>query len=218
MLPDFEPQDIKLPDAKPAVVVEDVKTQEEAVVVAEETAAETTPEAPGAKTNSTLLLQALKEEREKRKAADAEVARLKANPSPQHFDLDDASLSDEGRSIKAIAVEALSTVATLREELETSRVLSTYPQLKDKTTEFESYRADYPGVPMEKVAKLYLAENELLEGVKPARKGLEVPTGGSKVAQPTGHTKSEVAALMQGDPRKLQRMLLKGELDPDKIR
>ena len=170
--------------------------------------------APAVKTPSNELLAALKEERAKRKEVEQKLKTLET--SSQSFDLDDDALSDEGRVLKRQIETLQSQLGTVTSSLEQERVFAEFPQLKEKASEFDTFKADYPGVPMGKIAKLYLAENDLLNPPR-VRKGLERPTGGARVAEPSGTSAAEIDRLMKNEPKKFARMLQNGEIDVDKI-
>ena len=170
--------------------------------------------APAVKTPSNELLAALKEERAKRKEVEQKLKTLET--SSQSFDLDDDALSDEGRVLKRQIETLQGQLGTVTSNLEQERVFAEFPQLKEKASEFDTFKADYPGVPMGKIAKLYLAENDLLNPPR-VRKGLERPTGGARVAEPSGTSAAEIDRLMKNEPKKFARMLQNGEIDVDKI-
>lgn len=222
-----EPRSDMMPPNDPSGMIEtssitvggDVKPATPAPVVLEETPVSLPPaphvEVPkGSKTPEPLLYKSLSEERTKRQALERELAELKA--SSQSYDPSDDVLSDEGRALKKMIVEGNIKIATLESQLSNERIFGEYPQLKDKASEFDTFKADYPGVEVAKVAKLFLVENDLLG--KPSRKGLERSTGGPKTATPSGTPAAEIDRLMKDEPKKFARMLQRGEIDVDNIR
>ena len=91
-------------------------------------------------------------------------------------------------------------------------VLIAHPILKEKWDEFEEFRSDpeNKGMNLRTAAKAYLVENGLIDV---PRKGLESPTGGSKVAPASGTmTAQEAENLMKNDFKKYQELIRKGQL------
>ena len=216
-----EPRNDMFPDESQTIsdVTIDVPIEVKAPIIEDEKVPESVP--TPVKTPSNELLAALKEERAKRKGAEADKTALEQKlkeleSSSQSFDLDDESLSEEGKVLKRQIESLQGQLGSVTENLEKERVFAVFPQLKEKASEFDTFKADYPGVPMEKIAKLYLAENDLLYPQKP-RKGLERPTGGAKVAEPSGTSAAEIDRLMKNEPKKFERMLRSGEIDVNRI-
>ncbi len=217
-----EPRQDMLPPDDPSGIIETgndskvIKTTP-APVVTEETPVVLSPEPkvepPGSKTPPHLLLSSLKEEREKRREAEKELAELKA--SSQSFDYSDVTLSDEGKALKKMIVERDLKLAEIENQLSNERIFNEFPQLKEKASEFDTFKADYPGVEVGKVAKLFLVENDLMD--KKSRKGLEKSTGGSKAQTPSGIPAAEIDRLMKDEPKKFARMIRDGSIDPDRI-
>ncbi len=158
---------------------------------------------PGEKTDPNLLLESLQNERDKRrekedriKELEQELTLAKRTTEPTE------AFSDEGKLLQK-------QIVSLKDELALKDVSAQYPALKDKSKEFEEFRKDYPGVSLEKSAKLFLAENDLLETPK-TRIGLEKPSGGGRT-QPTGTTLKEFDEIRVTNPRKYREMLKAGK-------
>lgn len=175
-------------------------------VVTEPTIAEpvVTPQ-PGEKTDSALLLKSLQETRAKLKEKDDLIAQLQA---PQG-----EVVSDEGRVI-------LTRVETLERELNLNKnqaILTTlqskYPALKDKSSEFDDYLLNNPGVSMDMAAKAFLVDNDLF--TSQPRKGLEKSTGGTRAPQKVGLSIEEIDDLRVNNYRKYSDMVRKGEIKFD---
>lgn len=180
----------------------------EAEIVTETPIVETvvTPQ-PGEKTDSALLLKSLQEEREKRRLADAEVERLTALHNP------DDIVSDEGRAILGKLAPLQAEIATLKLR-ETMNILeASYPALKDKQAEFQTYLQENPGVRPEIAAKAFLVDHNLFEA--PARKGLENSTGGAREPQKTGMSAEDIDNLRNTNYRKFSDMVRKGQITFD---
>lgn len=186
-------------------VKEDVKTEVVAPVV------EAQPEPKGSKTPESNLYAALEEERRLRKEAEQRAKELEqTQPSDEVY-------SDEGKILKKEIGGLKAELESLREEREVEKVKSQFPALKDKSTEFDEFRKDYPRHKLENVAKLFMAEQGLLEDIQP-RKGLEKPTAGPKNAIPSGFSVEDVANLRRTNFKKYTELLMSGKLNPDDIK
>lgn len=178
---------------KTGVVTDTETITEEVTEVVEE------PVKPGEKTDSALLLKSLQEEREKRRLVEEKLLALE-NQSPENNDV----FSDEGKLLKQ-------EISSLREKIEVKELLDQYPAIKDKSAEFNEFRTEYPGIPVDKIAKIFLAEKGLLEPHAP-RKGLEKPSGGGK-SIPTGEmTTEEVSNLRNNNFRKYMSLVKEGKI------
>ncbi len=158
---------------------------------------ETPQEVAGSKTDSALLLESLREEREKRRELEQKLQEKELD-SPEVF-------SDEGKALQK-------QILALQEEIKLKDALAKFPALKDKTDEFAEFKKSYPGVGTDQVAKLFLSENNLIEAPAP-RKGLEKTTGGSRIAPKTGISKEDVESLRTTNFRKYMQMVKDGKLD-----
>lgn len=152
---------------------------------------ETTDE-PGTKTDPNLLLQSLQEERRKRREAEALLKEKLENPS------------EEGAQLQG-------QINALKDEIKLKDLVQTLPALKDKLEEFKDYLQDYPGMPMESVAKVFLLENGLLTPKAP-RKGLENQTGGTRTPIKTGMTEEDAADLRNTNYRKYAQLVREGKI------
>ena len=183
-----------------------VKPQEQEPVIPEDITQKPAPQS-GSKTDPNLLLKSLQEEREKRKLAEEELETLKSSNLS-----DEEVVSDEGR-ILAGKIKTLETsLDELRSESAKKDVLIANPILKEKWNEFEEFRSDpeNKGMNLRTAAKAFLVENGLIDV---PRKGLEKPTGGTKVPLPSGTmTAQEAENLMKNDFKKYQELIRKGQL------
>jgi hypothetical protein len=167
------------------------------------------------KTPSNELLAALKEEREKRRDLERELSELKGSKDRS---LPEGDMSDEGLALKQQIDELQKTINQMKLREELSQVLVSYPQLKDKQSEFEAYRAGKPEYDLKDAALLFITENNLTE-VKPSRKGLERPSGGSKTPNNTGQiSAADVDRIRSTQPRLFIQMVRDGRIDPDQIK
>lgn len=177
-----------------------VPTETEATdVIVEEEEGSTEPESTtqaGDKTEPNLLLKSLQEERAKRRELEKLLEATKVE--------DNSVYSDEGRMLKQ-------EINALNEKIALKEITESFPALKDKLAEFNEYKQDYQGVPMEKVAKLFLAENGLLEKIQ-VRKGLEKSSGGIKSQPQTGMSQEELADLRKNNGKKYYEMLKAGKI------
>lgn len=169
-----------------------------------------TPAVPGAQTPSENLLAALQQEREEKRLLKEENERLRN--APPALSQDDV-YSDEGKLILDKYVRPLSdTVTSLQEQLVLKDLMITHPELKDKMSEFDEFRKEYPRHKLENVAKLFLSEQGLLTGAEP-RKGLESQSGGGQrtPASPS-QTSDDIKALRETNPRKYTQLLKEGKI------
>ncbi len=152
----------------------------------------------GSKTPPNLLLESLQEEREKRRKAEQALIDY------QNTQGSDDVFSDEGKALQQ-------KIDSLNEKLELKEIREQFPVLKDKSSEFSEFRKDYPGIGLEKVAKLFISENNLVEA--PAtRKGLERSSGGGRIPVDTGQSEEDVAKIRTENPRKYREMLKEGKI------
>lgn len=196
-----------MPDSSPTVKEDDKPTPE----ILEGKEEEKAP--AGSKTPDTQLLAALKEEREQRKALQERIKQLE-NPTPASPE--EEVFSDEGKTLKKLLDQQNVEIRALKEEKEIEKVLSSFPDLRGATAEFNEFRASYPGVSLEKTAKLFLHEKGLLDA--PARKGLENPSGGSRTPSTTGLTQEDVKRLRETQPRRYQKMVMEGKIKAEDIK
>jgi hypothetical protein len=154
--------------------------------------------------------QALDEERRKRKELETQLKNIQITSVSSEIPAE--SLSDEGRLLQNKIEEQNKKIAMMIEEQNKERLFNKYPVLLDKEDEFNDFKLQYPGVPTDKVAKLFLSERNLLEN-KPPRKGLERPTSGPKSQREEVLTTQDVDRYMKGDEKKLQKMIMSGQLD-----
>lgn len=173
--------------------------KEPAEVISEEVAP---PVQAGDKTPPNLLLKSLQDERDKVKQLEEELEQLKSSTLPE-----DEVFSDEGKALKKQITALTEKINSIEEDKNLQLLYAQYPVLKEKSEEFKTFREGYPRTKMENVAKLYLAENGLLE---PVRKGLEKPTGGPRVPITSGMTADDVKTLRETDFKKYQELLSKG--------
>lgn len=181
-----------------------IVNQEEEVIVPQDPVEEVTPTdaPPGAKTDSALLLDSLQKERDKRRELERELEALKITPEPTT-----EYSSDEGQALK-------SEINSIKEKLALSELNGKYPQLKDKSSEFEDFRLnpENRGMSIATAAKAFLAENGLLNQPAPPRKGLESDTGGGRAPVKTGRTEEEIADLRTSNFRQYSKELRAGTL------
>lgn len=177
----------------------------------EETVPEETAPAAGSKTDPALLLQSLKEEREKRreterKLKEAEEKILSSTPTEEVY-------SDEGKTLMKEIQSLKSELSGYKTESTRKDVLREYPVLEDKWTEFNEYLAEpeNAGMALKTAAKAFLIENGL--SITTKRKGLEKPTGGDKTPKPQGYTFAQMKALRENDWDKYQKLNKEGAFD-----
>lgn len=172
---------------------------EEPVIEAPETVEEVTETAPqpGEKTDSALLLKSLQEERDRRRQLEQQLETIKSVPEVY---------SDEGEALRT-------QIRSLEEKYERKELQERYPQLKDKSYEFDEFRSnpENKGMSLATAAKAFLVEHDLLTQPTP-RKGLESPTGGSRAPVKTGRSEEEIAELRKNNFRQYMKELKNGTL------
>jgi hypothetical protein len=171
--------------------------------IVEETVEETpvTIQEPGSKTDSSLLLKSLQEEREKRRILEEELDILRSS-STEGYTEDDVA--------KQVAVLE-SRIKTFEEKEVIGELKTKFPALKDKMEEFNEFRKDYPKDRLEAVAKVFLAENNLL-GTPEPRKGLEKTSGGGRVIPQAGPTQEEIKTIRETNSRLYAKMVREGKI------
>lgn len=177
-------------------------------VIEAEPAEEVTEAAPpGAKTEPELLLKSLQEERDKRRELETELAKLKEVPDPLV-----EIYSEEGKALQAEIRQIKGALASSQTETKLSKLQNEFPALKDKEIEFKSFISDpeNTGISIERAAKLFLAENNLLQA--PARKGLEKPTGGVRAPTKVGMTPEEIDELRVSNFQEYSKRIRAGTL------
>lgn len=194
-------QDV-LPESSP-VGSEPAKTQEPK---AEATEAAKPDAIPGSKTPEANLLAALKEEREQRRHLEERIKQIEASaPSTP----EDEVFSDEGKVLKSHISTLESELKKLKEDRELESLYSAHPELRDTASEFSEFRIAYPGVPLDKQAKLFLVEKGL---VTTQRKGLERPSGGVKTAPQAEMSEEDLKRLREESPRKYLKLVTEGKI------
>lgn len=188
------------------------KTMDEPIVnapVIEEKVAEAVVEAPGSKTDSALLLESLQEEREKRRIAEKEKKELEEKLSTLQTNNEEV-FSDEGKALQRQILELDKKLSLKEKQEQLASVQSRYPQLKDKSAEFDKFREENGGLTIEQQAKVFLVENEMLETTQ--RKGLERASGGGRTVEKQGITQEDIATLRVNNPRKFRDMVKSGQI------
>lgn len=194
-----------LPDS-PQVAVEETKA--EPVVIPEEI--KPTPEAPkGTKTPEANLYAALEEERRKRKEAEEKLYSISSEPQVSE------AFSGEGKLLEKKINDLQGVIHSLQEKDVLSSVQSQYPQLRELSEEFNSFRSEFPQSKIENVAKLFLMEKGLLDA---PRKGLERQTTGGQGVTSDGLTAEEVSDLRKNNHRKYTELLMAGKIKLDELK
>lgn len=154
---------------------------------------------------SSQNFERLKKAEEEKEAFQRQLETLQTNV-PSNDDI----YSEEGQALKKQIEEQNATITALKEEREIEKVVSQFPILKDKQAEFDEFRKEYPRHKLENVAKLFLAENDLLET---KRKGLEKPSGGSHTPPSSGKMSADdVKRLRETNYKKYMEMLQNGQI------
>lgn len=157
----------------------------------------------GSQTPSENLYAALAEERRMRQVAEDKLKSLSTT------DLSEPEVvSDEAKLLKGHIDSLSAKISQMEEDKELESLFVRYPVLKENADKFKDFRlTEHPRAKIESAAKIYLAENGLLEG---RRVGLENPTGGTRAPVTTGMTADDVANLRKNNWKKYQELLSKG--------
>jgi len=162
----------------------------------------------GAQTPQENLYAALAEERQRRKEAEAKLNNI-ATEDPSEPDV----ISDEAKILKGHIDTLSAKISQMEEDKSIEKLCVEYPLLKENLDKFNDFRlAEHPRAKIESVAKIYLAENGLLES---RRVGLENPTGGGRAPVSKGMTSDDIANLRKNNWKKYQDLLSKGLLKMD---
>ena len=104
-----------------------------------------------------------------------------------------------------------SELSEIKQKLQKSEVIESYPILKETWQDFEEFRQlpDNKGMNMKTAAKSFLIEKGLLET---PRKGLEKLTGGGHEPISSGMKTEDIKRLRETDYRKYSEMIRKGQL------
>ena len=93
-----------------------------------------------------------------------------------------------------------------------TKVISDFPELKENETEFQDYCSRYPDYDISLLAKSFLHDK------KPAKIGLEAPTGGDKTSFHSGLTIEEVKRIRETDEKLFAKLVREGRIDAKKQR
>lgn len=132
-------------------------------------------------------------------------------------EIPEEAMSDEGKLLKDKIATLERTLNTFQEKATLSSVFNQYPALKDKQAEFDEFRSEYPGMALDKLAKVFVLEHGLVTPPAPKRIGLEKPTGGAKAPTKQGMSIEDVARIRTTQPRLYQKMLRDGRINPDTL-
>ncbi len=187
-------EDVNTPLESQEVEATTEEIVEESTVETEETTQE-----PGSKTESSLLLKSLQEEREKRRLLEEELNAIRSSE-----DLTDDEIRVELNRVKT-------QLHAITEDKALTDLQGKYPALKDKTEEFNEYRKDFPESKLDAAAKAFLAEKGLLQSVEP-RKGLEKSSGGGRTAPSQGLSADDITDLRTNNFRKYRQMVTEGKI------
>lgn len=140
-----------------------------------------------------------------KKALEAELEQLKkADLGSMGF----ASTDDTNRQLADLSAK----LAHMEDERRLETVYRTYPALADKRQEFDEYRSQYPSDKMDTVAKLFMAEQGMLDEV-PKRKGLEKAGGGKKTTPAqTGMNTEDIKRLRENNYKEYVKQVRSGKI------
>lgn len=146
---------------------------------------------------------------ERLKDAEKEKADLEAKLALLQTPPQDA-FSDEGKALQE-QIDELKKARELEIEQRTlSQLTEQHSALKDKSAEFEQFRADNPGMKLETAAKAFLVENDLY--TTPTRKGLERQSGGGRTPPKEGVSVEDITLLRTTNYRKYSQLVREGKI------
>lgn len=151
---------------------------------------------------------------EEDKLKNQRIAELEAQVGKPTASYEDDIYSDEGKLLlkKQQETEAKLNRLLAEKQLEEdiNHVKSKFPELTGQEKSFREYTEKYPGVDAETLAKSFLFDMDV---EKKPRKGLEKPSGGTKVpASGEGFTAEEVARIRETDEKRYLELIKKGVL------
>ena len=158
--------------------------------------------------------QALEEERTKRKELEEQLA----NASTPSEDSEEV-FSDEGKTLRN-EIKALNDRIRSNERKEARReVESTFPILRERRDDFDTFLEDEENkrLSIKKAAKLFLAENNLLNQEPPERKGIEKPAGGGQTPSASGLSDETLEELRVSNYRQYEKLLRTGKIPVKKV-
>jgi hypothetical protein len=148
---------------------------------------------------------------ERAKKAELEAKELRERVSSLETQVSPIYTTDDDLLRNEIA-ELKQKFASIEEDKKLSDIYQRYPAVSDKRAEFDAYRVQYPTGNLDAVAKLFLAEFDLLTDA-PKRKGLEKAGGGKKVAPDTGKMLSaDVKNLRENNFKEYMKLVRQGRI------
>mgnify|MGYP001559215479 FL=1 len=132
-------------------------------------------------------------------------------PNPEPVPSSEEVFSDEGKLLEKKISSLESELTSLKTDSAKKDLQNTHPILKEKWSDFEEFRQlpENKGMNLRTAAKSFLVENGLIDV---PRKGLEKPTGGSRVPLTSGMTADDVKHLRETDFKKYQQFLMEGKI------
>ena len=180
------------------------------------------PEAPKVETPAPVIVDAnsdlteknkqLFERAKKAETAEKELKERVKELENQQVPSDSFVYGNEDKTAQEVS-DLTRRLDEIEDKQELDALYAKFPVIKDKLEEFNTFRQDYPRHKLENIAKLFLAENDLLEA-PPAREGLEKPTSGARVA-PTSKKMSvdDVRRLRETNYEEYRKMVKEGRID-----
>lgn len=181
-------------------------TEEEVEQTTEESQELTPEEVAELKRNAEVSSQnyeRAKKAEQKAKEYEARIKELEALETTDEFDTDDDAVRKEVRELNK-------KLAAIEEKAQMETVLSQHPNIKEFAQEFDEFKEEYQGFPLDKVAKLFIAEKGINETTK--RKGLEKAGGGTRTPSPDKMTSDDVKRLRETNFREYKKLLQSGKL------
>jgi DNA repair exonuclease SbcCD ATPase subunit len=147
---------------------------------------------------------------ERAKKAEEKAKELESKIQSLEESSDDSDYPEEN---SAELKELRKKLAEIEERSEMDRLYSEYPALQERLDEFDEYRHENTGMPLNIAAKAFLVEKELL-GQANERAGLEPARGGAKTPpQSDGMTSDEVRQLRENNYKEYMKLVRSGKLE-----
>lgn len=151
---------------------------------------------------------------ERAKKAEAEKKVLQEQVQALEAQLSDSTgYTDPDSAVLKKIADIEAKFNRIEEEKKLLEVLTKYPALGDKQSEFEEYRKEFPTSKLDVAAKAFLVEHDLL-GETPKRKGLEPARGGKRTAPESGKMSADdVKRLRDTNYKEYMKLVRAGKIN-----
>lgn len=150
---------------------------------------------------------------ERLKKAEAKLKELEEQKNLSE-NLEDEVFTDTEKVLKKEIDSLKGLVTSMVEDTTKGELISQYPILKEKWSDFEEFRnlEENKGLNFKTATKAFLIENDLIS-TAPKRKGLERPSGGVKASTTPGKMSvADAQKLRETNYRQYKELLMSGKL------